>query len=397
MKNGSPRAELDALLSEELSSAKRREETAFDEAVAPFGDALVLFGAGNLGRMTLAGLRRVGLEPLAFADNNSALWGTVVEGLRVLSPEAAAQEFGARVAFVVTIWGGRGTERMSSRCQQLAALGCAKVVPFASLFCKYPGVFLPHYALDLPHKVIAAAAEVKEAFELFEDDASRQEFVGQIKWRLWFDFEAMPSPVEHEIYFPDDLTKVSSEEIFVDCGAFDGDTVASFIRRHGEAFGTLIAFEPDPANFEKLQQFRESLPAPLRTRVCVYQYAVGAQTGKVYFQACGTEASAVGEGTLEVDSVGLDEFFSERSPTWIKMDIEGSEPDALAGARQIIAADPPLLAVCVYHRQSHLWEIPRLIRSFSPKYNFFLRPHVIEGWDLVCYAVPRDRLGEPQP
>jgi hypothetical protein len=48
--------------------------------------------------------------------------------------------------------------------------------------------------------------------------------------------------------------------------------------------------------------------------------------------------------------------------------------------------------VCVYHLQNHLWKIPLMLREWRDDYAFFLRPHNEEGWDLVCYAVPRERL-----
>ena len=259
-------------------------------------------------------MRNLGIEPLAFSDNNAASWGKEVDGVKVLSPTDAATQFGQTAAFVVTIWGGRGTERMSARCRQLADLNCAKVIPFAFLYWKHPDVFLPHYALQVPHKVIAAADQVRAAFELFEDEASQKEFVGQIRWRMLLDFDALPAPVEHEIYFPDDLVKVSPEEVFVDCGAFDGDTIKSFVTRHGEAFSKLIAFEPDPANLEKLRAYVETLPASLQNKISAYPYATGTQNGTVRFEATGTAASSVGQGSLEVECVKLDDFLADKGP-----------------------------------------------------------------------------------
>jgi hypothetical protein len=93
-----------------------------------------------------------------------------------------------------------------------------------------------------------------------------------------------------------------------------------------------------------------------------------------------------------VDCIVLDEFLTGKRPTWIKMDIEGAEFDALTGARQLIERGAPILTVCVYHQQDHLWEIPLLMRSFRPDYCFFLRPHFLESWDVVCYAIPPARL-----
>jgi hypothetical protein len=74
------------------------------------------------------------------------------------------------------------------------------------------------------------------------------------------------------------------------------------------------------------------------------------------------------------------------------MDIEGTEPDTLLGASQIIASRAPVLAICLYHAQEHLWQIPLLIQSLNKDYNFFLRRYADECWEIVCYAVPKNRI-----
>src|ERR1700756_225324 len=89
---------------EPLDSVMARERTAFDDLARPLGERLVLFGAGPLGKAVLAGLRKAGVEPLAFADNNRNLWGQQVMGLPVISPTQAAELYGQTACFVVTIY-----------------------------------------------------------------------------------------------------------------------------------------------------------------------------------------------------------------------------------------------------------------------------------------------------
>jgi FkbM family methyltransferase len=371
---------------------QRRERATFDDAVGTRGRSLVLFGAGGLGRKTLRGLRQAGIEPLAFADNNQNLWGKSVEGLPVLSLADAGREFGGTAAFVCTIWRGEGTDTMETRTNQLRAAGCSAVVPFGPLFWKYPEVFVPHYSFDLPHKVLEAADAIREACRIWSDDASRREFLAQIRWRLELDFDGLPRPVKHETYFPDDLIELKPDEAFIDCGAFDGDTVRAFLKRQGESFASIDSFEPDPANFKRLEQAVSLLPEAIREKVRVHPYAVGARTETVHFNAQANESSSVGNGALEVRCVDLDHFLSGRAPTFVKMDIEGFEPEALQGASTLIRRHVPFLAICVYHSQDHVWRIPLSVRSLSEEYRLFLRPHLLEVWDLVCYAVPADRL-----
>jgi FkbM family methyltransferase len=384
------RRELANLLSEPPEAAIEREQTTFDRAIASFGKRLVLSGAGNLGRKALAALRADGIEPLAFVDNNPRLWGTSIAGVEVLSPAEGSKKFGDSATFCVTIWRGEGTDTMAQRRRPLVDAGCLNVVDFGALFWKYGNALLPHYSLDLPHRVLADADHARAAFELWNDDASRAEYVAQVRWRLWLDFDNLPPPVNEEIYFPRDLMSILEDEVFLDCGAFDGDTVRDFIRHSKGRFKSVYAFEADQRNFVKLENFIGDLPEDVRKRIVPLPVALSDRNGVLRFAANGTAASAVAEQGVEVRCAALDEALTE-APTWIKMDIEGSEPAALRGAKRTISTHAPVLSICVYHSQHHLWSIPLQIAAMHSGYRLYLRPFVPESWDLVCYAIPAAR------
>ena len=165
---------------------------------------------------------------------------------------------------------------------------------------------------------------------------------------------------------------------------------------YGSRFGHILAVEPDPANFIKLQATVAALPAAARGKVDCRQVALGSERRTLHLDATGTAASATSAapsaGTIAVSAETLDSLVEGSRVTFIKLDIEGFEVDALKGARKTIERHGPVIAVCVYHRQYHLWRIPLLLGSLRDDYGFFLRPHNEEGWDLVCYAVPRGRL-----
>ncbi len=394
MSQSSPEAEFEALLREDVARVKQREAAAFDELTGALNETLVLYGAGNLGRKTLAGLRKNGIEPVAFADGNEANWGKDIDGLHVISPQHAAYRYGAGAAFVVTIWSPGATSRFSYVRQQLQDLGCKTVVSFVPLFWKYAQDLLPHYRLDLPHKICERASDIRAAFALYTDEASKREFVGQLKWLMsMMDFDGLPAPATEQTYLPLDALALTAREHFVDCGAFDGDTIKAFFDAGIGIDGHVTAFEPDPGNHEKLLDYVAGLPCDLRERISVSPYAVGAKREKLYFDAIGTVGSAIsGTGTLEVQCVPLDEVLDGAAPTYIKMDIEGAELDAIEGGKASIARHVPALAICVYHRQDHLWRIPLCIQSLSPEYRFFLRRYGDEFGDVVCYAAPEQRM-----
>jgi len=72
--------------------------------------------------------------------------------------------------------------------------------------------------------------------------------------------------------------------------------------------------------------------------------------------------------------------------TFIKMDIEGAEVEAVSGAADIIRSQKPKLAICVYHSKEHIIKIPFLLKKLVPEYKIYLRHHSPSLLDTVCYA-----------
>lgn len=71
----------------------------------------------------------------------------------------------------------------------------------------------------------------------------------------------------------------------------------------------------------------------------------------------------------------IDDFCKSNGilPDFIKMDIEGSELDALKGAKNILIKKRPKLAICLYHKNQDMWEIPLYLKEIVPDYNFYCK------------------------
>ena len=334
------------------------ERGVFDRFIGGAGRPLLLFGAGHLGRRVLAGLRRVGEEPLAFIDNAASLQGTSVDGLRVLSPADSAARDGEHAVVVVTIWTPRGRLAFPEVASQMRQLGVDRVVPFAPLFWKYQEEFLPYHCLDAPHLLYRHADDIRAAMGQIDHD-SRREYLTQLSYLLSaMDGIEVTRPTG-ATYFPSDLIQLSHDEVFVDCGAYDGDTLASFLRASGGRFQKVVAIEPDPIAAGRLREVRESLPSETHERVIIHEKAVGATSGRVTFEGGGTPGSRLSDsGDVSVECATLDELLGHVAPTFIKMDIEGAEEGALTGAANTIRDHRPVLAICLYHLQADIYRLP---------------------------------------
>lgn len=375
--------ELEQLLAESPAGARHRAAESF---VSP-GDKIVLYGAGQLGLEVAERLRRVGLEPAAFADDTPEKQGTTIAGLEVMTPGEAAARFGDNTLFVVTILNLKLRFLEAQRRLKLAT--GKRVISFLNIAWNYPDVFLPHYQFVLPEQLLSHASEIRKAFRLFADEESRRQYVAHLKFRLHLDFAALP-PRSDDGYLPGDLISTLPENVvYVDCGAFDGDTVRRFLDHQKNLFGKIYAFEPDEINYGKLQSYIEQLGEETSRKITAYHAGVGEMRTTMNFTSTGNMSSSFSNaGGDVVDLLPLQEIVkSNGAPIFLKFDVEGNELAALKGAERLLEANP-LLALSVYHRPNDLWELPSYLASFNPGYQFFLRTHGEDGMDVVCYAIP---------
>jgi FkbM family methyltransferase len=381
---------IDDIFLEDIEVVKKRERNLFENLAKEMNDQIVLFGAGALGKKVFRCLKDNGLNVLAFCDSNQQKWQTEIEGIPVLSPSDAARQLGDAALFIVTIWIPR--HRFTETKDDLLEKGCFKVIHFNAVMWRYANLLLPHYSFELPHKLIEQELRIREVFNLYSDEESRQLFLANLSWKIHLNFDYLPKPNFNNQYFLNELYDINDTEVFVDCGAYNGDTITNLLRQNNK-LTQIVAFEPDSSNIHQLREYIATLDDTLQRKINIFPYAVGNKKEKVFFEASGAPWSFVKEdGLTEVECVILDESLYELKPTFLKFDIEGGEMDALRGSNKIIRDFKPIVAVSVYHKPSDLWDIPLYLNSLSSNYNFYLRSHDYDSIDTVCYAIPHDRL-----
>jgi hypothetical protein len=62
--------------------------------------------------------------------------------------------------------------------------------------------------------------------------------------------------------------------------------------------------------------------------------------------------------------------FGESQLDLIKLDVEGSELEALTGGLETIIKQKPHLAIAIYHKPNDHWEIPLFVNRQFPFYEF---------------------------
>lgn len=262
-----------------------------------------------------------------------------------------------------------------------------KLVPssvYKSVYGWYTDILsCPFYA----YKVVENLDKIELVYNMLSDDLSKKNFLNVLMYRITFDRKFILDTISEESqYFISEFSDLGCNEVFVDCGAFTGDTLERFLE-HNAMPKKCYLFEPDTNNAQKLKNVIKDKNMEDRCVVIgkgVYEYStklwfVSGKESESYFS---TEET---DGAEAIDVTSIDDSV-EDAITFIKMDIEGFEKSALRGAKNQMVQNKPKLAICVYHSIEDLWEIPLMINELGVYKNFKIRHYTDNFRESVFYA-----------
>lgn len=184
-----------------------------------------------------------------------------------------------------------------------------------------------------------------------------------------------------------ELLALTESEIFLDGGAYRGDSIDELLAVAGGKFCEITAFEPDRRAFRQLAKRYGSCE-----NIRLINSALGGIDGEIRMldnrgrgsriagQTPADKAGTPGK-CMTIDALGL-------RPTLIKLDVEGGELSALMSAERTIRAHRPKLHIALYHRATDFFKLPLYISSCG-EYRLYLRQHLhFPAWDLNLIAVP---------
>lgn len=218
------------------------------------------------------------------------------------------------------------------------------------------------------------------------DDISRNTFKAAVSFRQSFLSKNAPEYSKQQ-YFPDGIVNLSDNEMFIDCGAFNGDTARKFIEKCGGEFKKIVCFEPDSANFAALERnfANNNRVETIRAGVWNVNTTLKFNDGK----GAGSALSNVEDDAVSVNVMAIDGVECCQDATFKKMDVEGAEMNALKGAVKVIVRNRPKLAISIYHSNEELLAIPEYLHSSLVDYSFYVRHHSLNWQDTVLYAIPK--------
>lgn len=331
------------------------------------GRNLYLFGAGSAGLCFSYTFQQYGISVTAFCDNNPQKVGTVFHGLPVVSFEEMKQDHNK---FVV-ISAVNAFDVLIRQCETAG-------IP-ADDICSIDWLW---FDKDDKELILNRIDDFVSAYSHCSDDLSKQVFTTALINRYMRDRRIYKNNMcDGIMYFDNDILHLrQGQEVFLDCGAAFGDTATQFLSLFG---GKVYAYEPDDLEYQKLLHTVKGNPdiitvhAGLGDAVCTRRFNNSSFDIGGTFEEGGNQAAQVQTIDLSLSEV----------PTFIKMDIQGYELNALQGAEETIRQHKPKMAICIYHKTSHFFDIPNYIFSLRPDYKMYVRHYRDDVGDTICYFI----------
>jgi FkbM family methyltransferase len=342
---------------------------------------LIIMPAGQQARSFYSYLKDHDININYIIDNNYEKQGSEIDGITIISFEEYLEKYSEYSIFIATneIIG----EILEKQCIENGVEN----------FHISDGDYLCFNTNEIDNArelLIKERNQIASVYNLLCDDFSRKTFVNLLNYRITHNNAFLKEIVrpEKSQYFEQDIYSITSKEYFVDCGAFDGDTLKQVMAITTNTIAGYFAFEPDENNFNALLKV-----ARKHRNVNAIKKAIYKKNSLLQFKTYGNSLSKIGNSDgVKLEVVSLDSILTNKKVTFIKMDIEGSEIDALIGAKEIIREQMPVLAISVYHNFYDLLRIPLLIEKYAANYKYFLRHYTNKAIETVLYAVPQDQM-----
>lgn len=334
------------------------------------GNKLVLFGASS-GCRHFFEKKENEYQVAYIVDNDSKKWGQQIYGKEIKNPNVLKEEDSKNIiVLIVSVY-------IREIADQLESLGITNYYSWRFLNTVIYKADTDQYAKEF-EKVKNLLAD-EESKKIYEEVIERRKNGSK-------DYRSLCS---ENHYFPEGIIEKEENEVFVDCGAYDGDSIIKFKEWSHNKYKQIFAFEPTRHTYQKLVNnlYKDE------KSICILAGVWDKET-KMTFYENESVAGANGireNGQAEICCITLDEVLGSEKITFIKMDVEGAEQRALIGASNIIKRDKPKLAVSIYHSLEDLWKVPSLIHEIVPEYQLYIRHHDILPWETVVYAVPPNK------
>lgn len=336
---------------------------------------IYLFGAGVYAYVLKRYLEACDVQLAGVAVDAGYVTADDFMGLPVLSLDTLAA---VRDEVILLV----GVTQHQAVCARLKEAGFRRVFP----------VDVPDY-LNIPEPFMTAgfvednANALFAAWECLDDEKSRATFIASLQTKLHEDLSFVEPLIEPDhIYFSQGGLGLGGNEVLLDVGGYNGDTLTDFHRQTNGNYRAIISLEPSPENFAALEHTAAALgpqrifPVPIGAWNAAETLGFAPKQGHI-----DNQVSAHGADRIQVDRI--DNIVHGQLPaiTIMKLDINGAEYEALEGSARVIREMRPRIVVRL-HKAENYFRIPLLLKKIAPDIKLKVRQRGGMSMMIMLYA-----------
>ena len=227
--------------------------------------------------------------------------------------------------------------------------------------------------------------ELQQVYDNLADDWSRDVFAASLNYKLSGKLHYLWQSETERLKDLQSIFSWIEEETYADLGAYNGDTIREFLQLTNNKYNRIFAAEPDRRNYKKLSAYLE---ASGLSDIKIFERAIWKETAELSFSDSGGRQSTLLTGQRHiVQAVDIDTLLEDERVTYIKMDVEGAEMEALKGGKEQIKRNKPKLFIAAYHHDADIFLLPLFMWQLVPEYKVYLRKHpYVPAWELNFLA-----------
>lgn len=232
--------------------------------------------------------------------------------------------------------------------------------------------YSPHMVRETMKNVITNAESYSELLETLADEKSKRLLASIILFRTGFDLSLTRNiKTEYTHYWDEKIYQFDENDVIVDGGGYTGDSLQTFLDGDFQCKEYWL-FEPTDA-IVKAKETAEK--ADFKVHLC--KKGLSDKNGILKFSMkLGANGELEGvsqideDGESEIEVVRMDEALNS-APTFIKLDIEGSEISALEGGIEKFNENTNFV-ICAYHKLNDIIDIYNWLKKHGT-YQYYMR------------------------
>lgn len=353
-------------------------------------ETIIIFGAGQSGEWVFNLLRRYSIQPKCYCDNYQAKWGNLKKGIEIMSFENAIKKYPEAAICVASMW----SEEIFKQIKEYDERILERTWDLLTTMAWETSNSI--YVSNEPEFICNNIDRFQTLYQLLDDDISKKTLEGLLNYRLTRkklflkDIKSDDNIYIDDKIIPREFIKKISQRTIIDGGAFDGDTIETFIQSWGKTNNILDihCYEIEKRNCDTIRDKQGNFEPH---KIHVHQSALWSVKGVTV----GIEGDTL-SGKVDINKTNnnggvltesIDDYGYE-NVGFIKLDIEGAEREALKGAEKTIKRCHPILAICGYHLQDDLLILSEYIQALHCGYHIYLRHYMYSSGDTLLYAIP---------